>query len=109
MIGLGEFIVDTADKYSVPFNLLPAIAMCEGNLGKVMPPNSFNTYGWGIYGDKKTGFDSWQTGIEKVTAGLKKDYLDKGLTTPDMIMKKYTPPSDGSWASCVNQYMGELR
>lgn len=109
MVGLGDFVVTTADKYSVPFGLLPSIAMCEGNLGKVMPENSYNPYGWGIYGDKKTKFENWEAGIEKVTKGLKTEYLDRGLKTPDQIMKKYTPPSDGSWAFCVNQFMDELK
>ena len=109
MIGLGDFVVRTADKYSVPFGLLPAIAMCEGNLGKVMPENSYNPYGWGIYGEKKTKFESWEVGIEKVIKGLKSNYLGQGLVTAEQMMKKYTPPSNGSWAFCVNQFLDELK
>lgn len=109
MRGLGAQIVSTADKYNLPFGILPAIAQCEGNLGKVMPADSFNTWGFGIYGDKITRFKSWNEGIEKVSKGLRKDYFDKGLTTPTQIMKKYTPSSNGSWANCVGQFLQELR
>lgn len=109
MAGLGEAIVTTADKYNLPFGLVPAIAMCEGNLGKVIPVDSYNTYGWGIYGEKITRFASWEDGIEKVSRGLRQDYLNKGLTTPDQIMKKYTPGSNGSWAFCVDKFLGELK
>lgn len=108
MIGLGNIIVQTADKYSLPFGLLPAIAQCEGNVGKVMPPGSFNTWGWAIYGDKVTRFSSWEDGIERVSKGLRNEYFNKGLNTPQEIMKKYTPSSDGSWSFCVSQFMSEL-
>lgn len=40
---------------------------------------------------------------------LKRDYIERGLTTPEQIMRKYTPSSNGSWASSVNQWMAEMR
>ncbi len=109
MTGVGQDIVTAADKYQIPFGLLPAIAQCEGNVGKVMPENSFNPYGFGIYGDKVTRFDSWQSGIEAVSKTLRHDYFDIGLDSPDKIMTKYTPSSNGSWAFCVSKFMLELR
>lgn len=109
MEGQGKAIVAAADKYRLPFNLLPAIAQCEGNLGKVMPYNSFNPFGFGIYGDRMTKFDSWAQAFETVSKTIRKDYFDLGLTNPDLMMPKYTPPSKGSWAHCVNQFMEELR
>jgi hypothetical protein len=109
MLGLGNVIVETADTYALPFGLLPAIAQCEGNLGKVMPENSFNTWGWAIYGDKVTRFTSWKDGIEKVSRGLRNNYFNKGLDTPEKIMRKYTPSSNGSWAFCVSQFLAELK
>lgn len=108
MTGLGKIIVAEADKNKIPFNLLPAIAMCEGNAGKVMPEGSFNTYGWGIYGNKVTRFASWEEGIAAVSKGLRTNYYDRGLTTIEAIMARYAPPSEGSWANCVNKYMAEL-
>lgn len=108
MVGMGRVIVAEADKHKIPFNLLPAIAMCEGNAGKVMPADSYNTYGWGIYGGKVTRFSSWEEGIATVSKGLRTNYYDRGLETVEAIMAKYAPPSEGSWANCVERYMTEL-
>ncbi|MCL4397514.1 hypothetical protein M1403_00555 [Patescibacteria group bacterium] len=109
MQGLGRDIVVAADRYQIPYGYLPAIAACEGALGQKIPTGSHNTWGWGIYGAKITFFPSWQYAIDAVAKGLKEDYFNKGLDTPEKIMPKYTPPSKGSWAVCVNNYLAELR
>lgn len=97
-----EFVVAMADRYEIDYRLIPAIAMQESNLCRVIPVNSFNCWGWGIYGGKVTRFASYQEGIETVSRGLKKYYVDQGLKTPDQIMQKYNPSSNGSWAYGVN-------
>ncbi len=109
MIGLGKVIVDAARKYQIPFAFLPAIGQCEGNLGKSIPANSYNTWGYGIYGGQITRFANWQDAIDKVSKGIRTDYFDFGLTTPETMMAKYAPPSDGSWANCVNRFLAELQ
>lgn len=103
-----QLIVDISDKYSLDFRLLVAIAQQESNLCKRIPANSYNCWGFGIYGNKVTRFDSYPQALEKVAKTLKKDYLDKGLTTPEAIMAKYTPPSQGSWAAGVSTFLSEL-
>lgn len=109
MSGVGDAVVETADKYNIPFWLVPAIAQCESNLGKRIPHGSNNAWGYGVYGDKVLKFASWEEGIEKVSQGLSKNYLGAGLETPEEIMKKYTPSSNGSWARCVNEFLKELK
>ncbi len=106
--GVGQHIVNAADKYAIPYGLIPAIAQCESNVGKVVPYDSYNAWGYGVYGTSVMRFANWEEAIEKVSKGLKTNYYDKGLNTPESIMKKYTPGSNGSWARCVNQFMGEL-
>ncbi len=101
-------IVDVSDKYSLDFRLLVAIAQQESNLCKRIPSGSYNCWGFGIYGDKVTRFDSYPQALEKVAGTLKKDYVDKGLVSPQEIMGKYTPPSQGSWATGVSQFLSEL-
>lgn len=108
MKGLGKYVVLAADKYRIPFSLLPAIAMCEGNLGKQIPPGSFNTWGYGIYEGSNRSFSSWKEGIEVVSQALRRDYFDQGLSTPRQIMSKYTPSSNGSWADCVESFLEEM-
>lgn len=103
-----NLIVQVADKYSIDFRLITAIAQQESNLCKVIPPNSYNCWGWGITGSGSLGFNSYEDGIETVSKGLRNNYLSKGYTSVDQIMTKYTPLSNGSWANGVNQFMGEM-
>lgn len=100
-----EFIVKMADQYTLDYRLIPAIAMQESNLCKHIYEGSYNCWGWGIYGDRVTRFESYNEAIETISRGIKKNYIDKGLTTPEAIMRKYTPPSDGSWAFGVNTFL----
>lgn len=101
-------IVEVSDKYQFDYRLLPAIAMQESNLCKVIPDNSFNCWGWGIYGTTVTRFDSYDDAIETIGKGIKEHYIDKGLVTASAIMKKYTPSSQGSWQFGVNSFMKAL-
>ncbi len=101
-------IVQTADKYSLDFRLITAIARQESNVCKIIPPESYNCWGWGITGQGSVGFSSFQEGIEKVSKGLRENYLNKGYATIDDIMNKYTPLSNGSWAQGVNEFMSEM-
>jgi hypothetical protein len=108
LISQAQLLVDTADKYELDFRLLPAIAQQESNLCKIIPPNTFNCWGWGIHSKGTLGFDSYEEAIETVSQGIKEEYIDKGYLTPEEIMSKYTPMSNGSWARGVTQFMGEM-
>lgn len=102
-------IVSVADKYGVDFRLITAIAQQESNLCKIIPPGSYNCWGWGITGEGTLGFSSYEDGIETVSEGLRKNYLDKGYITIKDIMSKYTPLSNGSWANGVSTFMTEMQ
>ena len=107
----GRFMVTMADKYGLPWNLLPAIAMKESNGGKKIPEGTNNPFGWAITSTETLGFLSWEEGIETVAKGLREKYFDQGLTTPELIMTKYCPLSvekGGSWAADVIHFMEEL-
>lgn len=101
-------IVQLADKYGLDYRYIPAIARQESNLCHVIPPGSFNCWGWGITSVSSLGFDSYADAIETVTKGLKENYINEGLTTPLQIMSKYTPNSNGSWAKGVSEFMSEM-
>ncbi|OGK25921.1 hypothetical protein A3D76_06815 [Candidatus Roizmanbacteria bacterium RIFCSPHIGHO2_02_FULL_37_9b] len=104
-----DVIVRTSDNYGFDYRLLPAIAMQESTLCRAIPENSHNCWGWGIYGNIVTRFDSYEEAIEIVAKGIKTHYLDKGLTTASTIMAKYTPSSpEGAWAKSVNQFLRAL-
>lgn len=104
-----DFIVSMADKYGLDFRLVPAIAMQESNLCKHIPEGSNNCWGFGIYGDKIMKFSTYAEGIETVTKALAGKYKALGLHTPEEIMSRYTPSSNGSWAFGVNHFMEQLQ
>ncbi|KKQ23927.1 MAG: hypothetical protein US40_C0006G0041 [Candidatus Roizmanbacteria bacterium GW2011_GWC2_37_13] len=103
-----EKIVEVSDLHQFDYRLLPAIAMQESNLCRVIPDDSHNCWGWGIYGTTVTRFESYDEAIETVGRGIKREYIDKGLVTATAIMEKYTPSSKGSWAHGVNTFLKAL-
>jgi hypothetical protein len=105
----GQVFVEIADRYGFDFRLLPAIAMQESNLCQKIPPNSFNCLGFGVHSRGTLAFDSYEANFDRAGRELKQNYIDQGRTTPEQIMQKYTPSSNGSWAESVNQWMAEMR
>ena len=109
LLGNENYIVSRSDEVGLDFRLITAIAQQESNLCKIFPEETYNCWGWGIHSKGTLGFASYNEAIDAVTYGLKTEYIDKGLTTPDTIWKKYTPSSpDGAWAKGVNQFMSEM-
>lgn len=105
----GQVFVDLADKHSIDFRLLPAIAMQESNLCKRIPPGSYNCLGFGIHERGTLHFESYEANFDRAGRELKAFYINEGRLTPEDIMRKYTPSSDGSWADSVNQWMAEMK
>lgn len=105
----GQKLVEIADTYGIDFRLLPAIAMQESNLCKKIPEGSYNCLGFGIHERGTLKFDSYEANFDRAGRELKKYYIDRGLTTPEQIMAKYTPSSKGSWANSVMQWMTEMK
>jgi len=103
-----EYLVESSDMYGLDYRLLTAIAQQESNLCKKIPPLSYNCWGWGIHSEGSLGFSSFEEGIDVVSQGIKENYIDKGYTTVEEIMSKYTPLSRGSWAFGVNKFMGDI-
>lgn len=103
-----DLIVQVSDEHQFDYRLIPAIAMQESTVCQKIPPGSHNCWGWGIYGDKITRFDSYDEAIRTVAEGLRKEYIDKGLLTASAIMEKYTPSSNGSWQAGVNTILKRL-
>jgi hypothetical protein len=105
-----KFLVTTADKYQLDYRLLPAIAMKESGLCRVIPEGSHNCWGWGIHSKGTLSFDSYEEAIETVSKGLKENYVDIGLVTVEEIMSKYIPHSPGGiWAVNVSSYMHQIK
>lgn len=106
-----RYLVEVADKYELDYRLLPSIAMQESGGGKIIPPGSYNAWGYAITETQSLGFLGWEQAIDRVARGVKRDYIDKGLITPEQIMTKYTPASlekGGAWAKGVNFFMEQM-
>lgn len=75
--GYGYKFVEVAEKYNLPYNLLPAIATQESTGGKRCMNN--NPFGWGA---GKIKFESFEESIEVVGEKLAthKYYKDKNIT-----------------------------
>ena len=105
-----EDFVDAADTYGVDWKLVPSIAGVESTFGKATPGNyyypSYNGWGWGVYGTQSLSFKSWKDGIYTVTAGLQKNYISKGITSPYDI--NYTYASSTAWGGHVAFFMDDL-
>jgi len=104
LLGQEAVFIQMADKYRLPWTLLPAIAGKESSFGKRVPYYrgrlSYNPFGWGVTGGKVIAFNSWAEAIETVAKGLRDKYFDKGLDTIAKIERYYTPPSyygSGHW------------
>lgn len=104
----GSTLVEIADRYNLDYRLLPAIMMQESNLCKSIPAGSYNCLGFGIHARGTLGFENYEAGFDRAAREIKENYIDIGLTTPEDIMTKYTPSSNGSWAFSVNQWIVEM-
>jgi len=102
-------VVLNADKYGIDYRLLPAIAMQESNLCQKIIANSYNCWGFGIYGKQVTRFESYPEAIDTITKTLASNYVAGGLNSAEEIMKKYTPSNNGAWARSVNYFMDYLQ
>ena len=114
-----ELLVRIADDNQIEFNIAPAIAMCESNLGVKIPAESYNPWGYGIPTGAKNGtvFDSWEHSIRREIELIRKLKNNIGLTelnSFESLMRMgaiYAPPSvekNHSWARCVNQFMQKM-
>jgi len=102
-------IVEAGRQYGVDPRLIVAIAQQESNLGKKSPPDCFNAWGWGIHERGTKCFSNWEEAIDIVTRGIARSYCDKGLCDdPCIMMRKYTPKSNGSWCAGVKQFLTEM-
>lgn len=108
LLPYADYLVTTSRSKGLDPRLMVAIAQQESNLCKKAPENTFNCWGWGIHSRGTLGFPSYKEAIDAVTTGLSKNYLGKGLTSPEEIMAIYTPLSNGSWAKGVQQFLDDM-
>ena len=101
-------IFDLSVERGFDYRWIVAIAQQESNLCKKIPDNSFNCWGYGIHSRGTMRFASYDEALLSFADYLKREYFDLGLITPEQVMEKYAPFSQGSWAFGVGQFMDEI-
>ncbi len=101
--------VTNADTYSLDYRLLPAIAMQESIGCKREIAGTNNCWGWGIYKGKTTSFGSYSEAITTISKLIAKNYVGKGLNTPEEIQKLYNPSNTSDWSTKINYFMNQIQ
>jgi len=100
--------VSYADKYNLDWKLVAAISGVESTFGQQIPNNSYNGWGWGVYGDNVIRFASWTNGIQTVSEGLREKYMDQwGAQNIWEIGSLYA--ASPVWASHVTYYLNKIQ
>jgi len=103
-----DSFVKYADKYNLDWKFVAAISGLESTFGQQIPYNSYNAWGWGIYGDNIIRFKSWDEGIQTISQGLREKYMDKwGAQDIYQIGKIYA--SSPTWAQRVSYFMDNIQ
>lgn len=91
MAGSGAAFLKAGIDHDIDPRLLVAIAGAESYFG-LQTCAPFNGWGWGCP-NAPYRFRSWAEAVDTVAAGLRKSYLDDGLTTVGEIHLRYAPPN----------------
>lgn len=110
LAGHGDAFIQAGRKYGFDPRLLVAISGAESSLG--VHAQGHNPFGWG----PGIHFQNWGQAIDRVAAGLKQNYLAKGLTTVEQIQQKWAPvhvandPTglNSNWAKNVKHFLAQL-
>ena len=103
-----QHFIEEADRLSLDWRLVPAIAGTESTFGKHVPTSSYNGWGWGIPTGASSGvvFASWEEGITRVSEGLKHTYVDRGARSVESIGRIYA--ASPHWATRVRFFMEKI-
>lgn len=104
--GRGDIYAAAGAKYGVDPALLAAISAHEtGNGTSSAAKNKFNVGGMmRTDGNGLMTFGSLEEGVDKMASNLKRNYIDKGLTTIEQIQKKYAPNGAANDPNGLNNY-----
>lgn len=101
-------LVRQADMWGLDYALLPAIAMQESQGCKRTPANSYNCWGFGIYGDRVIRFASYPQAIARVAKTIREGYINNELTNATLLEDRWAPPSKGKWSYAVNYFISQI-
>ena len=103
-----DLLVTTADKYNIDYRWIPAIAMQESGGCQKVIGDSFNCWGYGIYGHHVTKFQNYDEGIDTMGQFLAKN-KQNGLDTPEKLGNLYNPSNYNDWKGKVSLFLSQLQ
>jgi hypothetical protein len=115
MLPYAQLIITEADKYHMDYRIVPAIAMCESNLGKHIPSSdSYNAWGIAVYTGQQNGakFANWEQAIIWVNKYLFNKFIGQKIVDVKDIGAIWAPPSvekGHSWANCVESFIRKIQ
>lgn len=102
-----ESFVQTADEHNIDWRLVASISGVESTFGKQIPSNSYNAWGWGIYGDNVIRFSSFDEAIQTITKGLRQRYINEWKAEDVYDIGRYYAASP-TWAQRVEFFMNKI-
>lgn len=102
-----DTFVKEADRYNIDWRLIAAISGVESTFARFLPFNSYNAWGWGIYGDNVYYFKSYDDGIQTISKGIRLDYMNKWEARNIYQIGRIYAASP-TWASRVDYFMGKI-
>src|SRR5258706_4336261 len=100
-------IVENADNLNIDYRLIPSIAVQESGGCKKIIEDSFNCFGYGIYGKNVTRFSNFAEAIDTVSRYLGK-HVGRGLNTPQALGTLYNPSNHNNWSENVQNFMDQI-
>ncbi len=104
-----DFIVKISDTWGLDYKIIPAISMQESGGCKKIPDNSFNCWGFGIYGKNSLSFTSYSEAISQVAKTIRESYYKDGLTNITLLEDRWNPSSTGQWSFGVNFFISKIK
>lgn len=102
-----EVFVREADRNNIDWKFVVAISGAESSFGLRIPANSYNGWGWGVYGDNVHRFTSWDDGITTISSELRSKYMTKwGARNIQEIGRIYA--ASPTWAAKVTYFMNQI-
>lgn len=102
-----NILVQRADENKIDWKLLLAISGVESGYCNEIPAQSYNCWGFGIYGNHVRYFSSWDDAISTISSSIHNDYMNKWhAQTVGQIGRIYA--ADPNWSYKVTKNMDEI-
>jgi hypothetical protein len=99
--------INQADRYNLDWRFVVSISGVESWFGSRIPAQSYNGWGWGIFGGRVHRFSNWSEGIEVVSEDIRERFMDTwGAEDIQQIGHRYA--ADPSWSAKVMHFMEKI-